>query len=337
MLKRLPAVCASAAFAMSSLFAQTLRFPLKDATGLAAPDVRLEAVSYLGRKCIRMTVGGADRAGVVLLPGTGFQDGVIDADIALRATTPPGMRYPGFVGIAFRVRPDRSHYEAFYLRPGNADAADQLMRNHAVQYVSEPDFGWYRLRREWPSVYESGARLAFETWTHVRIEVTGRKAKLFLNGSTKPALTVDGLRGEDLRGGVALWSYTDEEAYFSNVEIRHAAPEKTTNGSDVAGSWEMQYATDAGGGIASMELHREANHVTGQWSGPLGNALPVDGTWRDGYVELSFTGEWPSGSRQGAPGAVRTFLAGWVDGDAAKGRIRVVARADGIWVAKRKT
>ena len=46
--------------------------------------------------------------------------------------------------------------------------SDQAQRNHSVQYVSEPDFGWYRLRREWPSVYESHADLAMETWTKVR-------------------------------------------------------------------------------------------------------------------------------------------------------------------------
>jgi hypothetical protein len=52
------------------------------------------------------------------------------------------------------VRPDASHYELFYLRPGNSEAGDQAMRNHAVQYVSEPGFGRYRLRREWPWVYD---------------------------------------------------------------------------------------------------------------------------------------------------------------------------------------
>ena len=64
----------------------------------------------------------------------------------------------------------------FYLRPGNSDSPDQPQRNHAVQYAAEPGFGWYRLRREWPSVYESHAELAMETWTKVRIEVAGRAA-----------------------------------------------------------------------------------------------------------------------------------------------------------------
>ena len=316
--------------------ARVQTFPLRDATGLSATKAKTAAVTYRGRKSVRITVEGEDHEGLALLPGTDFQDGVIEADIALKTTTPPGVRYPGFVGIAFRARPDASHYELFYLRPGNSDAVDQAMRNHAVQYASEPAFGWYRLRREWPSVYESHAELAMETWTKVRIEVAGRTAKLYLHGSAKPSLLVDGLKGEDLRGAIGLWAFTDEEAYFSNVRITPAAPESLTNGSDIAGSWEMRYSSDAGGMGAVMEVHREGAQVTGTWSGPLGEGRAVTGTWRNGYVELSFAGEWPKESRQGAPGPVRAFLAGWIDGDSGKGRMRVEGRSDGAWVAKRK-
>jgi hypothetical protein len=210
------------------------------------------------------------------------------------------------------------------------------MRNHTVQYGSEPAYGWYRLRREWPWLYESHAELAMETWTKIRIEVAGRGAKLYLNGSAKPSLVVDGLKGDDLHGAVGLWGFTDEEAYFANVRITPALPQKLKNGSDIAGAWEMRYASDAGGMGATMELRREGNTVAGTWSGPLGESRPMTGSWRNGYVELSFAGEWPKGSRQGAPGPVTAFLAGWIDGDSGRGRMRVEGRSDGVWVAQRK-
>jgi hypothetical protein len=311
-------------------------FPLRDTTGLSAPKVKTEAVKYLGRESVRITLEGDDHEGLALLPGTDFQDGVIEADIALKSTLPPGVRFPGFVGIAFRARPDTSHYELFYVRPGNSESGDQAQRNHSVQYSSEPAYGWYRLRREWPSIYESHADLAMETWTKVRIEVAGRAAKIYLNGSAKPSLVVDGLKGEDLHGAVGLWSFTNEEAYFSNVRITPVAPQSLKNGSDVAGSWEMRYASDAGGMGASMELHRDGNKVTGTWSGPLGEGRAITGVWRNGYVELSFPAEWPKDAGQGAPGPVNAFLAGWIDGDSGKGRMRVEGRSDGAWVAKRK-
>ena len=340
MLKRCINYGAVLLIAATCLLAQTptrvQTFPLRDTSGLIASKVKTESATYLGRKCVRITMEGDDHDGLALLPRADFQDGVIEADIALKVTTPPGVRYPGFIGIAFRVRPDASHYELFYLRPGNSEAADQAMRNHTVQYASEPDFGWYRLRREWPWVYESHAELAMNSWTKVRIEVAGRSAKLYLNGSAKPSLVVDGLKGEDLHGAIGLWGFTDEEAYFSNVRITPATPQKLENGSDVAGSWEMRYSNDVSGMEASMELHRDGSRVTGTWSGPLGDGLAITGTWRNGYVELSFSGEWPKESRKGAPGPVNVFLAGWIDGDSGKGRMRVEGRSDGRWVATRK-
>src|SRR5437879_4846707 len=160
MLKRWLNYSGVTVLAASGLFAQASparvqTFSLRDTTGLIAPKVNTEALKYLGRECVRITVEGEDRAGLALLPGTDLQDGVIEADIALKITTPPGVRYPGFIGIAFRARPDASQYEVFYLRPGNSAAPDQAQRNHTVQYASDPSFGWYRLRREWPSIYES--------------------------------------------------------------------------------------------------------------------------------------------------------------------------------------
>lgn len=310
-------------------------FPLRDAAGLITRNVKAEAVEYQGRQAVRLTKEGFTD-GFAILPGTDFQDGLIEADIALKVTTPKGVRNPGFIGIAFRARPDASHYELFYLRPGNAGVEDQAMRNHAVQYTAEPGFDWYRLRREWPWVYESHADLEPGTWTKVKIDVAGRTATLYLNGSVKPALVVDGLKGEDLRGAVALWGYANEEAYFSNVRITPAAAVAVKNGSDIAGTWDVRYASDAGTLDGSMKLSREGNKVTGTWSGALGDSRSVAGTWREGYVELSFGGEWPKDSGLGTPGPVTAFLAGWVDEGSAKGRMRVEGHSDGQWVAKRK-
>jgi hypothetical protein len=340
MLNRMVKLTAVTLLSAAGVLAQTpprvQTFPLQDASGLSAPGVKAEAAEYLGRKCVRITVEGGDRSGMVLLPGTDFQDGVIEADLALRSKMPAGAPFPGFFGISFRSRPDGSKYESIYLRPGNSDAPDQAKRNHSVQYVSEPEFGWYRLRREWPSVYESNAGLAMETWIKVRIEVAGRVAKLFLDGSAKPILVIDGMKGEDLHGAVGLWAYTNEEAYFSNLRITPAPPQNVKNGSDVAGSWELRYASDAGPMDGVLELHRDGNKVTGKWSGAMGEGREVSGTWRNGYVELSFVGEWPKDAPNGAPGPVNAFLSGWIVGDSGKGRMRVDGRADGTWVAKRK-
>src|SRR5579864_3796096 len=166
-------------------------FALDQTKGLIERNVKLEAVEYQGRKAVRLTKDSPDD-GFAILPGTDFQDGTIEADIALKLTTPPGVRMPGFIGIAFRARADASHYELFYIRPGNSQSENQAMRNHSTQYCAVPGFGWNELRRAWPWVYEAYADLQLETWTKVKIDVAGRSARLYLNGSARPSLIVDG-------------------------------------------------------------------------------------------------------------------------------------------------
>ncbi|HKW33600.1 MAG TPA: hypothetical protein VJN92_11390 [Candidatus Acidoferrum sp.] len=314
-------------------------FALSDTKDLVVLNVKAEAVEYKGRKAVRITkdrdTAKGDFDSFALLKGTDFQDGTIEADIALKITTPPGVRMPGFVGIAFRARPDASRYELFYLRPGNSHAEDQAMRNHSVQYTSEPDFGWERLRRAWPSVYESHEELQTETWMKVKIEVKGRSARLYINGSEQPSLIVDGLKGEDLRGGVALWGYQGEEAYFSNLRITNSVPLPLRNGSDAGGKWQLKCGTDAGPLDGTVQLKRDGSKVTGSWSGEPGKDRPITGTWRNGYVELSFNVDWPLDDKGAAAPAVAT-LAGWFDGDSAGGRMKVEGRAEGRWTATRK-
>ncbi len=306
-------------------------FPLTGAQDLVGLKVKIEAVEYKGRKAVRVTKE-SEGEGLAMLRDIQFEDGTIEADVAVKLTTPPGVRNPGFIGIAFRSRPDALHYDGFYLRPGNSMAEDQAMRNHSVQYFAPPDFDWYKLRRAWPWVYEAHADLQLEAWTGVKIEVSGRRARLCVNGAASPTLVVDGLKGEDLKGGVGLWGSDGQESYFSNLRIKHAPRQPIENTGDAAGTWELKYSSDAGNYTCLLKLHRDGRTLSGTVSGLLGSDLPVSGTWRNGYVELEFHGTWPSRD----PGEARANLAGWIDGNSAKGRLSVSGRADGVWTATRK-
>jgi hypothetical protein len=313
-------------------------FPLTDTTGLVVKGLTMDTTEFLGRKAVRLVKQRAEGvAGFVPLPGVEFQDGTIEADVAVKITAQPAAPMPGFIGIAFRARPDASSYDMFYIRPGLAQADDQAARNHAVQYCAAPGYDWYALRRAWPWVYEGHADLRLDSWTHIKIEVAGRRAKLYLNRNPEPTLVVDGLKGLDLRGSISLFTFVDQEGYFSNVRITHAAPQPVKNGTDAAGTWDVKLSTDAGTFDGTLQLQRDGNTLSGVWSGGLGQNREVKGTWRDGYVELSFTGEWPSKTIDGKPGAVTTTLAGWFDGASGKGRSKIDPRADGQWTATRKS
>jgi hypothetical protein len=324
--------CAESSAATLSNEAPLRSVAIGDVNDLVISGGKAEAVQYLGQKAIRLTTEPKQEQVLAFLKGAQIQDGTIECDIALKITTPPGVRMPGFVGVAFRAKSDASHYELFYLRPGNARSEDQAMRNHSVQYVSIPGYDWYKLRREWPWLYESYAVLQPEHWSHIKIDVHGRVAKLFIDGSENPSLVVNGLKGEDLRGGVALWGYAGEEAYFANVKVTPAEPMPLTNDGEVTGNWDVKYGSDYGRFEGSMILHRDGNSVAGTWSGDFGQNVPVTGTWRNGYVELTFNGTWP----EDKPAPMTATLAGWIDGDAASGRMKIETRADGKWTAVRK-
>ena len=108
------------------------------------------------------------------------------------------------MGIAFRVQDHGSRYEAFYLRMTNGRADDQLQRNHSVQYISQPDYTWQRLREENPGMYESYVDLVAGEWTRIKIVVSGTKARLYVNNAEEPCLIVNDLKLGENHGPVAL-------------------------------------------------------------------------------------------------------------------------------------
>jgi hypothetical protein len=221
------AVCVAGIFLIASRGWAAEVFALDSAKGLQAHKVTVEAVTYQGRKAVRvMSLPEEDAAmqtasggGIVMLPETSFHNGTIQIDLAgkPRVGAPGDAR--GFVGVAFRVDGDGSKYECFYIRPTNGRADDQLRRNHSTQYISFPEYEWQRLRTETPGQYESYVDLLPGEWTRIRVEVSGVKARLFVNGGAQPVLVVNDLKHGDGKGGVALWIGMGTEAYFANLRV----------------------------------------------------------------------------------------------------------------------
>lgn len=197
-------------------------FRLDTVNGLEVVRAKAEVATYRGRKAVRLVA--SDQKGdddmLAILKDSSFKDGVIEAQIAgFPSPGAPGDAR-GFIGIAFRVQPDSSHYECFYLRPTNGRADDQLRRNHSTQYVSSPDYPWFRLRKENPGVYESYADLESGAWTRIKIVVAGVQARLYVNGSDQPVLIVNDLKLGPTQGQIALWADPTTDAYFSNLTIK---------------------------------------------------------------------------------------------------------------------
>src|SRR5215218_7113077 len=199
-----------------------------DPSRLTLVNVTATRVQYRGRDAIRVvarrggaTPGSADNT-LAIVPGVEFRDGTIEADIAGTPAAGADTSVRGFVGIAFRVHSSGDRHAAFYLRPTNGRAADQLRRNHATQYISSPDYPWFRLRKEFPGVYESYVDLEPGARTSIRIEVQQGVARLFVNGSTQPVLIVNDMKSPPAAGRIALWIDPDTEAHFSRLRVTPA-------------------------------------------------------------------------------------------------------------------
>jgi hypothetical protein len=211
--------------------AQARQFPLESAAGLRLHNVTAEPATLDGKQGLRVTISNdaqrrlqqmtpeqqARFEQLVVVEGLEFSNGVIEAEIA-------GAGARGFVGIAFRLRPDTQSYDAFYLRPTNGRAEEQERRNHSAQYISHPDWPWFRLRKESPEKYESYVDLVPGVWTRIRIEVRGDRARLYVHGQEQPTLIVNDVKsGAAGRGAVALWLGPGTVAHFRNLRVERSA------------------------------------------------------------------------------------------------------------------
>lgn len=207
--------------ASAVLHAAPRQFAVENGTGLEFVHVVPQSVTYLGKRALRLIETSERYSGeaVALVNDMDFGDGTLEVDVAGKPGAGSDAGARGFVGLAFRSTPHATTFECFYIRPTNGRADDQLRRNHSTQYVSEPDFPWQKLRAEAPGVYESYVDLEAGAWTHLKIEVTGVRARLFVNGASEPALIVNDLKRGATRGQIALWIGAGTEAYFRNLQV----------------------------------------------------------------------------------------------------------------------
>jgi len=199
-------------FVASRLFAQK-------AEQLDGQGVSIVNSAYQGKNAVRIDALPAAGNGesYAIVKGSHFHNGTIDVELAGKPAANAAAAARGFIGIAFRLQPNR--YEYIYLRPTNGRADDQVRRNHSTQYSAHPEFGFDRMRKESPEKYESYVDLETGVWTKFRIMIDGTKARLFVHGAAQPCLIVDDLKLGDSEGAVALWVGPGTEGYFTNLKI----------------------------------------------------------------------------------------------------------------------
>lgn len=156
-------------------------------------------VEFQGRKCLMLDGGAA------VLNDFEIRDGVIDVDVATPASR-------GFFGIQFRVADDGANAEWVYLRQHKSGLPD------AMQYTPVLNTGLNWQIYNGPG-FTGAVDIPKNEWFHLRLEVVGAQAKLYVKDMDKPALVMPDLKSGVQKGQVALYVLTGA-TYFSNFEIR---------------------------------------------------------------------------------------------------------------------
>lgn len=158
-----------------------------------------KAAEYQGRKCLLLDGGAA------VLKDIEMRDAVIDVDVITPANR-------GFFGIQFRIANDGADGEWVYLRQHKSGLPD------AMQYTPVLNTGANWQIYNGPG-FTGAVDIPKDVLFHLRLEVVGAQAKLYVKDMDKPALVMNDLKSGIQKGQVALYVLTGA-TYFTNFEIR---------------------------------------------------------------------------------------------------------------------
>src|SRR5262249_9236206 len=155
--------------------------------------------------------------GLAWIDGTDFGEGTIELDVRGK-----DVFQQSFVGVAFHGKNDTT-YESVYVRPFNFRTTDPARHDHAVQYMTLPEFDWPRLRERFPEEFGNpvNSTLSPSDWVPLRIVVRGPKVQVFVGLVDNVTLEARKLGGLD-RGMVGLWVGNNSDGDFANLRITRA-------------------------------------------------------------------------------------------------------------------
>lgn len=153
--------------------------------------------------------------GTLLFTDLKFANGTISFDV--KGKDEQGK---SFVGLAFHLVND-STFDAIYFRPFNFRNLDR--KSHSLQYISIPDYGWDKLRKDSPGKYENSIQEDIDPneWIHVVVKVEHPSVKVFVNDAKEPSLVVDQLSLQK-EGWLGFFVGNNSEGSFKNLKVTPA-------------------------------------------------------------------------------------------------------------------
>jgi sugar lactone lactonase YvrE len=188
-----------------------------------------ETVNRFGRECV---------TGAAILKDVVFENGVVEVDIATPGRT---RAYPG---IVFRMQ-DQTNMEWVYIRPHRSPFyTDAIQYTPMINQVT----GWQLYSGEG---YTAGADFPADVWVHLKLEISGSQARVYVNGAEEPDLAISDLKHGTSRGAIGVLDSTGEAACFSNFsyslddDLQFEAPPATVASPGTITNWEISRAIKA--------------------------------------------------------------------------------------------
>ncbi|MEM8506923.1 MAG: family 16 glycoside hydrolase [Bacteroidota bacterium] len=172
---------------------------------------QVEFVKHRGVPAVRAISEDGFR---IALKDQEFSNGTIEFDVEFTGI--------GFPGIGFRHSDDLKNGEFFYIRYFGTVAP---LNRYALQYAAFIDgINMWDMTDE----YQAAAKIKDGEWNHVKLVISGKQMKVYVNDMTTPALHVPALEADREKGRI----YLSGSVIYANLVI---TPEATENLPETAG------------------------------------------------------------------------------------------------------
>jgi sugar lactone lactonase YvrE len=141
-----------------------------------------ETFEHMGRKSL---------SGFAYLEDVEFENGTIEVDMAVDGS----RSYPGLI---FRMQ-SMQNYERFYIRPHRTTG----LYEDALQYVPVINgiAGWQLYSGEG---FTAAAKVPYDEWVHLKMEILGTQARVYLGDAEEPALVITDLKHGKSKGFIGI-------------------------------------------------------------------------------------------------------------------------------------
>jgi sugar lactone lactonase YvrE len=164
-----------------------------------------QVVEHMGRTCLM---------GTAYLGDVEFENGVVEVDVVFDERR-------SYSGFRFRGQ-SAQEYEEFYVRPHRSP-----IYSDALQYT--PVYNGVSCWQLYNGPgYTAQVQLPKNEWVHLRLEVSGHQARVFVGETEVPSLVIPYLGHGVSRGTIGVYGRTDGTSYFSNFSytLEEDLPEK---------------------------------------------------------------------------------------------------------------